>query len=77
MAERFIQIYRIIDPDNPDAWYLSAVLHAETGNAGQVITELQRAVDKGFNDYRQIVGEKSFSAFVDNRKFQKILKEIK
>jgi pimeloyl-ACP methyl ester carboxylesterase len=65
-ARHFVELYKMADPANSEAWYFSAVLDAREGRIPVAGTDLQRAVSCGFRDKvrlrRQIEFQKSFSA---------------
>lgn len=75
-AEHLLEIYRVIDPENPDVWYFSSVINARKGNVHKTYTDLQHAVSLGFNDLNKLMNEKAFSSLSDKKKFRKILEEI-
>ena len=49
-ARYFTDLYKLVDPTNSEAWYLSAVLYARGGQRQAAAAELRKAMDLGFND---------------------------
>jgi predicted esterase len=54
---RLIEIYRIIDPGNPDVFYFSALYYSRSGNPGLAKEYFRKAVSLGFNDLKKAAGE--------------------
>ena len=49
-ARRFVELYKLADPSNSEAWYFSAILHARDGQAQAAQSDLLKAADLGFRD---------------------------
>jgi len=49
-ARHFVELYKMADPANSEAWYFSAILDAREGNARAATGDLLAAVNQGFND---------------------------
>jgi len=49
-ARHFVELYKMADPSNSEAWYFSAVLDAREGNGRAATGDLLTAVNSGFND---------------------------
>ena len=49
-ARHFVELYKMADPTNSEAWYFSAILDAREGNARAATGDLLNAVNQGFND---------------------------
>jgi len=76
IAQRFINLYRIIDPENPDVYYFSAVLNAQTGHPKIALEELKISMSYGFSDKQRLLGEKSFDSIRSDSVFLNMLKQI-
>ena len=76
-AEKYLTIYKKVDPDNPEVYYLKAVLLTRTGKAELALAQLQVAADKGFNEYERMQNSKDFNGFQDNEVFERILLQIR
>ncbi len=50
MTERLMAIYRLIEPENPDIYYFSALFDYKTGHPDRVRELLKRALQSGFSD---------------------------
>lgn len=69
-------LYRLIDPANPEAWYLSAVVSAQLGQPSMLSAHLQQAVQNGFNDIERCRKEPSFAGVQQDGSFQKVLSKM-
>lgn len=49
-AEYYVNLYKLVDPTNSEAWYFSAILHARVNNMPAVEADLLKAVEYGFSD---------------------------
>lgn len=52
-AARLIDIYRTVDPENPDVFYFSALYYSKTGQPGIAKEYFRQAVSKGFTDFKK------------------------
>ncbi|HET7119400.1 MAG TPA: hypothetical protein VFI29_23090, partial [Hanamia sp.] len=59
-AEHFVTLYKMVDPTNSEAWYLSAVLDARNNNATTTKDDLLKAVSLGFNDKKRLEQQPEF-----------------
>jgi tetratricopeptide (TPR) repeat protein len=76
-AEKYLTIYEKVDPENPEVYYLKAALLVRTGKPQQAIPQLQKAADKGFNEYERMHSSKDFQRFHGDEVFEKILLQVK
>lgn len=63
-ARYFIDLYKLVDPTNTEAWYLSAVCAAREGQEAQVNNDLKRAVALGFTDAERFKKQPEFQGRV-------------
>ena len=49
-AQHFVQLYKMADPANSEAWIFSAILHARGGDDHAAADDLLKAAANGFND---------------------------
>ncbi|MBN1413905.1 MAG: hypothetical protein JW973_02290 [Bacteroidales bacterium] len=56
-AERYISIYRIIDPGNPDVYYFHSVLLSASGQVKASREQFGKAVSLGFSDWKKAQAE--------------------
>jgi pimeloyl-ACP methyl ester carboxylesterase len=59
-ARHFVELYKIADPTNSEAWYLSAILDARDANARAAENDLHKAVRNGFKDERRMQQQPEF-----------------
>ncbi len=75
-AGKFITIYQKADPDNPDLYFFRAVRFAMLKQDKEVISSLQRAIDKGLDDLSQIKTNKAFDYLHGNPAFDQLLQKV-
>ena len=52
---RFLVIYKLVDPENPDMFYFSALFAQKSGEKADKVTALlQQSIDAGYTDMRSI-----------------------
>ena len=73
---RFLSVYGLVDPTNPEHSYLFASLYAREGNSAQALSNLQDAVRLGFSDLRRLQADANFNALKDNSSFKEIEKKM-
>lgn len=54
---RLIEIYRTVDPDNPDVYYFSARYYSESGQPVKAKEYFRKAIGKGFTDFKKAADE--------------------
>lgn len=59
-ARHFVELYKMADPTNSEAWYFSAILDAREGNAHAATGDLLSAVSQGFNDRNRLRQQPEF-----------------
>jgi hypothetical protein len=59
-ARHFVDLYKLADPDNSEAWYLSAILYARQNQGGLAEKELLQAVKCGFTDKDRLMRQPEF-----------------
>lgn len=59
-ASRYINLYKIIDPENAEAYYFSALVAARNKNTEAAKAELQLAIKKGFTDKQRFINQPEF-----------------
>jgi hypothetical protein len=69
-------LYRNIDPDNKEAWFLAAVMEARAGNKSRVIDFLNTAGKKGFNDRTRLNQTTEFNSMLGDPLFQDAVNKI-
>ena len=69
-------LYRYIDPVNAEAWYLSAVVAMQIGQADNALACLDKSVSLGFKDIGRCRSEQQFNILQNDSRFQSILSKI-
>ena len=59
-AKYFVQLYKMADPTNSEAWYFSAILDARENNAIAAEADLNKSVANGFNDKERLEKQAEF-----------------
>ena len=59
-ARHFVQLYKLADPTNSEAWYFSAILDAREGNGHAATADLLTAAAQGFNDRTRLRQQPEF-----------------
>ncbi len=59
-AEYYVNLYKMVDPTNSEAWYFSAILHARLNDLAAVEADLLKAVEYGFNDKARLHAQNDF-----------------
>lgn len=72
----FSTIYRLVDPLNPESWYLSAVVAAQGGRLGQCREYLESAIKNGFQDIERCRKEVAFAPLQSDAQFQSLINSI-
>lgn len=53
-AEKLIPVYALIEPENADMYYFSALLAGRKGDVARASAQLEKAIQAGFDDTQQI-----------------------
>ena len=69
-------LYRNIDPDNKEAWFLAAVMEARSGNKSRVIDFLNTAGKKGFNERTRLNQTTEFNSMIGDPLFQDAVNKL-
>ncbi len=56
----FVNLYKLADPTNSEAWYFSAVLDARNNNSTAATNDLLKAAANGFNDRQRMLQQQEF-----------------
>jgi len=73
-AEKNIDIYRLLEPMNPEHAFLSAVLSMKNGDESLAIEYLKQARFLGFNNGDRLFEEPAFAPIKNNPEFLELLK---
>ena len=69
-------LYRMIDPMNTEAWYLSAEVAMQMGLSSEAVKYLEKAVSIGFNDVERCRKDPYFASLQSENSFQSILSKM-
>jgi pimeloyl-ACP methyl ester carboxylesterase len=59
-ARHYVELYKMADPTNSEAWYFSAILDAREGNSRSAEADLAKAIACGFKDSRRMKAQPEF-----------------
>lgn len=71
--EKFIAIYSVVDPQNPEWAYQKSILRAKQGNKKEAGELLLKSIEMGFNDKERVKAEVLFSEMMNDPKVQDFL----
>jgi hypothetical protein len=75
-ARRFVELYKLADPTNSEAWYFSAVLNAREGHPREVESDLLKARGYGFRDWGRMLQQAEFQQLTPKLDVERIEKGI-
>ena len=75
-ANYIVTLYKIVEPDYKDPWYFSAVMNALGGNKDMCFNDLNRAIEKGFDDRNRLLNEPAFQSLQSESAFASLLSKI-
>jgi pimeloyl-ACP methyl ester carboxylesterase len=73
-ARRFVEMYKLADPTNSEAWYFSALLNAREGKGQEAEADLLKADSHGFRDKSRLLQQSEFQRLnpkLDEEKIEK------
>lgn len=76
-AEHFLSIYSVIEPENPEAPFLSAKVAVRRGVAPKTFALLDEAIRLGFNDKKRLEEDDDFIALRNTEEFKRRVERIK
>ncbi|MDP4262559.1 MAG: hypothetical protein Q8941_08515 [Bacteroidota bacterium] len=59
-AQHFVDLYKMVDATNSEAWYFSAILNARNNNANATRDDLLKAAANGFKDKDRMMQQPEF-----------------
>ncbi len=71
-ASHFVELYKMADPVNSEAWYFSAILHARDSNAQAAEKDLLKASEYGFKDQSRMIQQPEFKKLSAQMNFSRI-----
>jgi len=76
-AKYFVELYKMDDPTNSEAWYFSAILDARNNDPKATENDLLKAVENGFNDKVRMEQQPEFQQLATEIDFSKIETKMK
>jgi hypothetical protein len=76
-AVKIVTIYEIVDPGNPEPYYMQAILSARKSNTKEALQQLEQAIDKGFKDRLRMAEQPEFLTLKETPGFYDLLQKIK
>ncbi len=76
-AAYFVDLYKMADPTNSEAWYFSALLNARNNNADATTSDLLKAVANGFNDKNRLAQQPEFQQLGTRINLNEIISRMK
>jgi len=75
-ASIYTEIYRLVDPENPEHRYMAAIVAARKGDKDAVFEDLNKAIELGFNEKTRLMSDPDFSGFHTDPRFEAVLKRL-
>lgn len=77
LARNLVSIYTMADPDNPEPYYLTAVLNSQANDSIACFRNLDIAVSKGFSDKSRIMQQPEFEEYRNSQRFFDLTQKMK
>ncbi len=68
----FLDLYKMVDPDNPDVYYLSAIYFSKIGQKANALNFLRKAVELGYEDFERMENQQAFVPYHDDPMFKSL-----
>lgn len=75
-ANKFLQIYELVDPTNSEVYYLKATVYIKQGNKQKAIESLNLAVKNGFEDLKRLNEDLEFESIRQTAEFKEIIENL-
>jgi poly(3-hydroxybutyrate) depolymerase len=72
-AEKYIEIYRLVDPTNNEHRYMAAKVAALNHNSDTVFSSLNQAFDLGFKDINRLKSDPDFKPYLEDDRFKSFI----
>lgn len=76
-TSKFLMIYELVDPDNPEVYFMKAEYFAMQGETNKSLDALRESLDHGFKDEERIKNNTYFKNLKTSAQFVQILEKIK
>lgn len=71
-AMHFVELYKMADPTNSEAWYFSAMLNARDHQGPAAVNDLMKAASCGFRDKNRLMQQPEFKTLFTPQNFSQI-----
>ena len=75
-AAHYLQIYQFDDSQNPDVYYLSAVLAMSHGQTSRALSLLQQSAALGLTDIQRLLQESAFASLLQQPQYQQVVQTV-
>ena len=72
-AAYFLDLYKMVDPDNKDVYYLTALYLAKLGQKENALQYLKKSIELGFDDFTRMKNQTAFKAYQEDEVFKSLL----
>jgi dienelactone hydrolase len=76
-AQYFVELYKMVDATNSEAWYFSALINARNHNSKGAEDDLLKAVENGFSDINRMIQQPEFQSPGTQINFTEIERKMK
>ncbi len=74
---RYLHIFKMADPKNPDCAYFNAIFNIKKGDAEAALTALNEAATLGYSDIAQLINEAAFAGLQKDVAFQQVVERVR
>ena len=71
-SKRYLDLYKLIDPENPDILYFESCLFAMQNRQDQALVKLKEAITKGFSDNNLLQTDERLNSIRNTIKFKEL-----
>jgi hypothetical protein len=76
-ADNTRKIFRMLDPQNPDGWYLEAVYDLKRNDAAAALQALKKCADAGYNQPADILADADLAPVRNSPEFAAIIAQVR
>ena len=76
-AAKYLDIFKMADPQNPDCCYLTAVFEIKKGDKPKAIAALNQAAALGYSDVIQLTTDPVFGPILLDPGFVKVVNDVR
>lgn len=71
-----VSIYTMVEPDNPEPYYMMAILDARRNDTVQAVSDLKKAYDNGFRNKTRAQSQPEFNILKENTAYFDLIKRM-